>query len=338
VGAAGPGAPYPAGQIRSVTLLNQGRRLFAEVTAEVPVATYRDGEGPDPARVAGVDPGVIHPFAVAGPGGEGLLVSGRAIRAENHLHLADAKRRARAVARRAPRPGQAGSRRWRKTRARQRKLEAAHRRRVAQAQHEAAAAVIAWSVQRRVGTLKIGDPRGVLALAAGRRHNKRVRDWRIGHLLACLQDKAAGPGSPPCWSTSAAPPPPARPAPGGSPGPPGGRSPARTAGSPGTATLSAAPTSPPAPRAADPSSPGTPSRTRSRTAAPGTTCQVPPRHDVTPAPPSRQHPAVPWPAAARPTRTWGRRSPTASGGTRGSLSSTRATGQTLARHGTMTVI
>ncbi|HMH93973.1 MAG TPA: transposase, partial [Streptosporangiaceae bacterium] len=88
----------------------------------------------------------------------------------------------------------AGSRRWRRTRARQRKQEAVHRRRVAQAHHEAAAAVIAWSVARRVGTRKIGDPRGVLALDAGRRHNKRVRDWRIGHLLACLQDKAARAG------------------------------------------------------------------------------------------------------------------------------------------------
>jgi transposase len=186
--------PYPAGQVRSVTLLNEGRRLFAEVTAEIPVACYPAGQEPDPGRVAGVDPGVIHPFAVAGPGGQGLLVSGRAIRAETYLHLADAKRRARATARRAPRPAQAGSRRWRKTRARQRKQEAAHRRRVTQAHHEAAAAVVAWSVARRAGTLKIGDPRGVLALDAGRRHNKRVRDWRIGHLLACLQDKAARAG------------------------------------------------------------------------------------------------------------------------------------------------
>jgi transposase len=182
--------PYPAGQVRSVTLLSEGRRLYAEVTAEVPVATYPAGQEPDPRRVAGVDPGIIHPFAVAGPDGQGLLVSGRAIRAENYLHLADTKRRARATARRAPRPGQAGSRRWKKTRARQRKQEAAHKRRVAQAQHEAAAAVIAWSVARRVGTLTIGDPRGVLDLGSGRRHNKRVRDWRIGHLLRALCDKA----------------------------------------------------------------------------------------------------------------------------------------------------
>jgi IS605 OrfB family transposase len=182
--------PYPARQVRSVTLVNEGHRLYVQVTAEVPVASYPAGQEPDPGRVAGADPGVIHPFAVAGPDGQGLLVSGRAIRAETYLHLADTKRRARATARRAPKPGQKGSRRWRKTRARQRNQESAHRRRVAQAQHEAAAAVIAWSVARRVGTLKIGDPRGVLNLDAGRRHNKRVRDWRIGHLLRTLQDKA----------------------------------------------------------------------------------------------------------------------------------------------------
>jgi hypothetical protein len=73
--------PYPAGQVRSVTLLSDGRRLYAEITAEVPVAAYPLGEEPDPGRVAGADPGIIHPFAVAGPDGEGLLVSGRAMRA-----------------------------------------------------------------------------------------------------------------------------------------------------------------------------------------------------------------------------------------------------------------
>ncbi|WP_200216936.1 hypothetical protein, partial [Micromonospora coerulea] len=68
--------PYPAEQVRSVTLLCEGGRLFLDVTAEVPVAVYPAGEGPDPGRVAGVDLGIIHPYAVAGPDGEGLLVSG----------------------------------------------------------------------------------------------------------------------------------------------------------------------------------------------------------------------------------------------------------------------
>jgi putative transposase len=61
---------------------------------------------------------------------------------------------------------------------------------VRQAQHEAAKPVIEWAVKHRVGTLKVGDRRGVLGLRAGRRHNKRVRDWRIGHLIRCLKDKA----------------------------------------------------------------------------------------------------------------------------------------------------
>ena len=177
-----------------MTLLYDAGRLWVDVTAEVPVACYPAGQEPDPGRVAGVDLGIIHPYAVAGPDGQGLLVSGRAIRAEHRMHLADRKARARAVARRAPKPGQKGSRRWRHYRRRQRLVEARHRRRVRQAQHEAAKTVIAWAVARRVGTLAVGDPRGVLNLDAGRRHNQRTRDWRIGHLITVLKDKAEAAG------------------------------------------------------------------------------------------------------------------------------------------------
>jgi putative transposase len=252
--------PYPPDQVRSVTLVAEGGRLFVDVTAEVPIAVYPPGREPDPRRVAGVDPGVIHPFAVAGPNGEGLVVSGRAIRAETHLHLKDTKGRRRAVARQAPKPGQAGSRRWRKHRARQRTIESRHRRRVRQAQHEAAKTVVDWAVRHRIGTLKVGDPRGVLALQAGRRHNRRVRDWWIGHLIKCLTDKAEQAGivlmlvdergtsstCPACHQRV--------------PKPRNGISPALVAGSAGTATWSAAPTSPGAARA----EPSPPTRTPSR--------------------------------------------------------------------------
>jgi putative transposase len=182
--------PYPPEQVRSVTLLYDAGRLWVDVTAEIPIACYPAGQEPDPDRVAGVDLGIIHPCAVAGPGGEGLLVSGRAIRAEHRMHLADRKARARAAARRAPKPGQKGSRRWRHYRRRQRLAEARHRRRVRQAQHEAATTVITWAVDRRIGALAVGDPRGVLNVQAGRRHNQRTRDWRIGHLITALSDKA----------------------------------------------------------------------------------------------------------------------------------------------------
>jgi len=53
--------PYPASQVRSVTLFYDAGRLWLDVTAEVPVARYPDGEAPNPARVAGVDAGIIHP-------------------------------------------------------------------------------------------------------------------------------------------------------------------------------------------------------------------------------------------------------------------------------------
>jgi IS605 OrfB family transposase len=184
--------PYPPGEVRSVTLGFDAGRLYLDVTAEVPVTVYPPGEGPDPARVAGVGLGIIHPYAVAGPGGQGLLVSGRAIRAEHRQHLRDRKGRTRAA--RAPKPGQRGSRRWRQHRRRERKAGARHARRVAQAQHEAARNVITWAVQHKVGTLAVGDPRGVLDLKAGRRHNQRTRDWRVGRLIRVLSDKAEAAG------------------------------------------------------------------------------------------------------------------------------------------------
>jgi IS605 OrfB family transposase len=182
--------PYPAAAVRSVELLCEAGRLWVEVTAEIPIAAYPPGGEPDPARVAGVDLGVIHPYAVTGPDGQALLVSGRAIRAEHRMHLADTKARRRATARRAPSRGQRGSRRWRKTRARARTIEGRHQRRVRQALHEAAKTVIDWAVQQRVGTLTVGDPRSVLDLPAGRRHNLRLRNWAPGQAISVLRDKA----------------------------------------------------------------------------------------------------------------------------------------------------
>ncbi len=184
--------PYPAGTVRSVTLLFDAGRLGIDVTAELPVTTYPHHARPDPDRVAGVDLGIIHPYAAAGlDDGTALLVSGRALRAEHRLHLADTKGRRRATAARAPKPGQRGSRRWRKTRRRARLAETRHRRRTRQALHEATTTLIGWAVDKRIGTLTVGDPRGVLNQNAGRRHNLRLRQWQIGRTLQILQDKAA---------------------------------------------------------------------------------------------------------------------------------------------------
>jgi putative transposase len=178
--------PYPAESTRSLTLLAEAGRLYVDVTA----ALSPEDHGLDPGIVAGVDPGIIHPFAVVA-GDDALLVSGRAMRAECHLHLADTKARARRMGRKAPSRGQRGSRRWRKLRRTQRRRQARHRRLIRQAHHEAAEAVVAWAVDHRVGTLRVGDPEGICKRDAGRRQNLRLRNWGRTHLIGALKDKAA---------------------------------------------------------------------------------------------------------------------------------------------------
>ena len=177
--------PYPAEQVRAVTLLADGGRLWLAVTAAIPVEEHDLDAG----MVAGVDLGIIHPYAVVTQDA-GLLVSGRAVRAEGWLHLHDQQARQAKAARRAPKPGQRGSRRWRRHRARQRNAEARHRRRVHQAQHAAAKQVVDFALQQRVGTLLVGDLKGIEGHDAGRTHNLRLRQWRRTHLLQALQDKA----------------------------------------------------------------------------------------------------------------------------------------------------
>ena len=185
--------PYPATAIRSVTLLADGARLCVDVTAEVEVERCTPEEAPDPTRVAGVDLGLIHLFAVVADEGS-LLVSGRALRAESRLHLVESKARHRAVARRAPSKGQRGSRRWKKYRARTKVLEGRHHRRLAQARHEAARSVVDFAREKRIGSLVVGDPRGVLHRDVGARQNLATRNWRVGRLIGVLEDKAAAAG------------------------------------------------------------------------------------------------------------------------------------------------
>jgi IS605 OrfB family transposase len=177
--------PYPAEQVRAVTLFSEGGLLWLSVTAVVPRAHHDLDQG----RVAGVDLGIIHPYAVVTKE-TAMLVSGRALRAENWLHLHDRQARQVAVSRRAPTPGQRGSRRWRRYRLKERRTEARHRRRVRQAHHEAASEVIAFAVEQRVGVLAVGDLRGITSKDVGRVQNLRLRQWRRTHLMQALLDKA----------------------------------------------------------------------------------------------------------------------------------------------------
>ena len=154
----------------------------------------------DPGRVAGVDLGIISPYAVVtdqaghacvGPGNPGRRAA---------FTYATARPAKPSAAHRAPRPGQRGSRRLRaRHRLRLRRVEARHRRRVHQAHHQAAQQVVAFAVQYRIGMLVVGDPTGITAHDSGPVHNLRLRQWRRTHLVQALRDKAEphrDPGSP----------------------------------------------------------------------------------------------------------------------------------------------
>jgi IS605 OrfB family transposase len=181
--------PYDPKLVRAVRLVEEGGEVFLDMTAWVAViSAHTDSE-----VAAGVDPGIIHPLAVASRD-RALLVSGRAVRAEEFLHLEDSKVRDQHKAtKRAPeraRPGQPrhpGSRRWRKIAARQRRREARNRRVVKQAANQAANLAAGFIVdQTRAAAVVIGDPKGIEHLDAGRRHNRRVHRWARTHTRDAL--------------------------------------------------------------------------------------------------------------------------------------------------------
>jgi hypothetical protein len=58
--------------------------------------------------------------------------------------------------------------------------------------------VVAWLVERGVGTVVVGDPKGITTRDCGRRQNLRLRAWRRTHLLGCLSDKAEAGGHQGC--------------------------------------------------------------------------------------------------------------------------------------------
>ena len=171
--------PYDPSLVRAVRLVPEGHDLFLAITAWVPIVPAAVA----PTACAGADPGIIHPWAVtAGP--KALLVSGRGMRAEERLHLEDCEGRDRARSRhRKPvrpghgRPGQTGSRRWRKIRARQRKADRRNRRFMSQANYRAANLIRNFCVANGVGRVVYGDPAGIERNPSGRVHNRRMARW-----------------------------------------------------------------------------------------------------------------------------------------------------------------
>jgi transposase len=175
--------PYDPELVRAVRLIEEAGELFMDITAWVAVAQARAV----PEKVAGVDPGIIHPLAIAA-GDQALLVSGRAVRAEEFLHLEDQKARQRKMAtKRSPlraKPGQGrrtGSRRWKQLARSQRRAEARDRRVVKQAGNRAARLATEFMVANHVTSAVIGDPTGIEKKASGRQQNPRTGRWARTH-------------------------------------------------------------------------------------------------------------------------------------------------------------
>ncbi|WP_262298056.1 RNA-guided endonuclease InsQ/TnpB family protein [Microvirga sesbaniae] len=134
---------------------------------------------------ATVDLGEIHLAAVATSTGEALVVSGRGIRSDKRLlskQLGEiARKRSRC------RKGSRRAKRLQKARERRTLLS---RRRIRDKRHKGTRKVIDYCVEHQVGTLYVGDPRGVRKLKSGRRHNQRIARWEVGKDMDYLGHKA----------------------------------------------------------------------------------------------------------------------------------------------------
>jgi transposase len=181
--------PYDPGQVRAVRLFGEAGELFIDITAWVAVAKAEVM----PLKVAGVDPGIIHPLAIAA-GDQALLISGRAVRAEEFLHLEDQKGRQKKMAtKRSPlraKAGQAsrrGSRRWKHLAQSQRKAEAKDRRVVKLANNRGARLAAGFMVQHNVTLAVIGNPTGIEKKDSGREQNPRTARWARTHQRDALR-------------------------------------------------------------------------------------------------------------------------------------------------------
>jgi putative transposase len=156
------------------------RGFELRVCVEVPQA-----EAPAGAGQATVDLGEIHLAAVTTTSGQALIVTGRGIRSLK-------RQRNRQVGQLAKKQSRCTkySRRWKKLQRAKQTVYRRAERRVRDARHKATRHVIDFCVERRVGSLFIGNPHGVRTRSCGRHHNQRMAAWEYGKDLDYLTHKA----------------------------------------------------------------------------------------------------------------------------------------------------
>jgi putative transposase len=158
-----------------------GRRYRWHITVE-------DDTEPAPApgnAVVAVDLGEIHPAALA-DGTETMVITARRLRA---THQYTAKRLAEIQARQATK--RKGSGRWKKLQARKNRFLAQQKRRTRDIEHKVSRAVVTYAVERKAGTLALGDVRDV---ADGKRMRAKTQQkiglWSHGKIRHYITYKA----------------------------------------------------------------------------------------------------------------------------------------------------
>ncbi len=153
-----------------------------ELHVSVPAVQAQEPPG---AVQATVDLGEIHQAAVTTSTGAALVVSGRGIRSlkrRHNLALSQLNKKRKRCHK--------GSRRWRKLQRARRQMSARKRRQIRDLRHKGTRKVITFCQHQGVGSLFIGNPRGVREKNNGRHHNQRMAQWEYGQDIAYLSYKA----------------------------------------------------------------------------------------------------------------------------------------------------
>jgi len=178
---------YAASAFKQVELVwdRAGRRYTWHVTLE-------DGAQPAPApgsAVVAVDLGEIHPAAMTN-GQEAVVITARRLRAARQYTV---KRVAEMQSKQSGK--QKGSRRWKRLQRRKNRFLAQQTKRTRDIEHKVSRAVVEYAIERKAGTLAIGD---VGEVADGKRlaakSQQKIALWSHGKVRQYITDKAQAQG------------------------------------------------------------------------------------------------------------------------------------------------
>ena len=140
-------------------------------------------------ETAGVDPGEIHPITVS-DGQEAVVFSARqlrSVRQHTNKRLSELQAlQARKIK---------GSKRWRRLQREKHCFLAKQKRRKRDIEHKVSRAVVDWAVERKVGTLALGDVRDAAdEVNLGKKNNQKIASWDHGKIRKDIEYKAQAAG------------------------------------------------------------------------------------------------------------------------------------------------